>query len=134
MRILMKVAHLGEIAFMQGMAAAGQSPGQRAEQPGLTSRTVLTSCVNLSIYFSCKLIFLLLVYTHVSCTFFKKGYFNNIVNTSDIIFFNFFYTSTLSKFQKKCVNHDISNHKLYVFGVFVHFIGIPSPFHMYLLT
>ena len=35
------LAHLGEIALMQGMAAAGQRPGQRAEQPGLTSRAML---------------------------------------------------------------------------------------------
>ena len=40
----------------------------------------------------------------------------------------------LENLPKKRVNHDISNHKYYVFGVFVHFIGIPSPFHMYLLT
>ena len=38
------------------------------------------------------------------------------------------YTSAFSKFRKftpkKCVNRDISNLKPYIFGVFIHFIGI----------
>ena len=45
---------------------------------------------------------------------------------------HFAYTCTFSKFEKftpkKRVNRDILNLKLYIFGVFIHLIGIISQF------